>query len=946
MSSRFFATGDSSSESDTESASSSDEEQEIVTEPAVRPGIFSMESDSDDEIQRQVKSASLKQKEALTSIVGNMRNHMKNNDWTKIQEDFDELNDALKKIRKKDVVTGVFPPVPELYLRAIVTLEIFLAETLKDRPKLSKFNNQSLNKMKLRVPKNSKLYAKELAKLKDTGKPTLDDMPESGSEEDSDESEESDSDSEIDGQPAHSKWLLKGDSGKKKEERVKKVKRSQSRSAAEGRSDDTGLQGGEDMDGFTMVTKKKTIPIINPEDMTESLVDQKLAELLGLRGRRGTNRYDQMVHLESLLKAAKTDKQSLNLTLHLISAQFDCIPASKPAMPRGLWLKALENTKAVVKLAATLYPDIRFADETDNLEDLEDMPAEKTAATENGVENEEESKMGNQSGDTADKDRNNPGIGADGSQLVQGDLASIFERLDDELHQAYQSTDAYSPQYVTLLCDETPLLELAALIQKYYEDIADDETTKADRSAVLLARAARIATRRIRHQYYKTEALRANVKELRKTKAKTNKENDDAMNGGMAAGGSAEEGSAVDEKAAGFAVDNNIASSGEKSESPEENDLEDPEDASLRSLAVLVYRYGTDRAKSEVILCQIFNQALEGRFYQGRDMLLMSHLQDSISSYDVALQVMFNRAMTQLGLCAFRKGLLWETHACLQELCSPSFTGGGGPGRVKELLAQGVISSRGYEKTPEMEKAERRRQIPYHMHIPLELIEAAHLTSAMLLEVPAMALSRSRGEVRRRALSKSFQYFLRNSMKQAFPGPPENTRDHVMSATRCLMKGDWAGTYQHISAMRCWKSLEGSERRATLAKIEERIKTEALRTFALSYSAYYESLGIEELSKMFDFGKDRIHSVISKMIMNGELAARWDQPTGCAVMRKVEPSRLQSLASGLSGKLGNIADMNERLAEAKAGGSDDKKDWKQERGRGGRREGRSDRRRY
>ena len=93
-------------------------------------------------------------------------------------------------------------------------------------------------------------------------------------------------------------------------------------------------------------------------------------------------------------------------------------------------------------------------------------------------------------------------------------------------------------------------------------------------------------------------------------------------------------------------------------------------------------------------------------------------------------------------------------------------------------------------KSAEQEKAEARRQIPYHMHINLEFIETVHLTSAMLLEVLAMAVSKARGDVHRWIISKSFQYFLRNSMKQAFPVPPENTREYIMFATRCLMRGD------------------------------------------------------------------------------------------------------------------------------------------------------------
>ena len=63
------------------------------------------------------------------------------------------------------------------------------------------------------------------------------------------------------------------------------------------------------------------------------------------------------------------------------------------------------------------------------------------------------------------------------------------------------------------------------------------------------------------------------------------------------------------------------------------------------------------RCRSRAILCQIYHNALHDRWFAARDLMQMSHLQHTISNSDVPTQILYNRALVQLGLCAFRQGL-------------------------------------------------------------------------------------------------------------------------------------------------------------------------------------------------------------------------------------------------------------------------------------------------
>ena len=107
--------------------------------------------------------------------------------------------------------------------------------------------------------------------------------------------------------------------------------------------------------------------------------------------------------------------------------------------------------------------------------------------------------------------------------------------------------------------------------------------------------------------------------------------------------------------------------------------------------------------------------------------------------------------MVQLGLCGFRHAEIKEAHNALLDIQMG--------GRSKELLAQGLLPQRNHERSQEQEKIEKQRQMPFHMHINLEMLECVYLVSAMLIEIPYMAAHEF--DARRRMISKSYYQQLR-----------------------------------------------------------------------------------------------------------------------------------------------------------------------------------------
>ncbi|KAH9929546.1 eukaryotic translation initiation factor 3 subunit 8 [Epithele typhae] len=763
---------DSDSSSDDEEEMSSDEdegEKKKVSKFLKKPGADSDSDDgSDDDVKRVVKSAKDKRLDELESTGKQMDNALKINDWVAISNEFDKL------VRMVQRSQNLGEPVHPFVLQTLVDLEGSLnaavAKDKESKKKMNASNARALTAVKQKAKKLSKEFEAELKRFQE----------------------------DREGFERDYNALVLPDAAPKPVPKVKKVKKT---------SDDE-----EEDDDFTTVGKGGKSMQFTPESIFKNL--QAIQEA---RGKKNTDRTEQIRILEKLLEVSVTSYQRIRILLALIASRFDYNSSVATHMPSDLWLSAQQEVDKLIAIVAN-EPEYSIQEITEDYDEL----TERSPQTEK-----------------------------DGVVRIRGSVISFVDRLDDEFTKSLQNIDPHGTEYVDRLKDEKGLYCTICRAQALYEKVKQDDPL------------GRVIMRRLEHIYSKPDpvvlALEAAVT-ISDIKPST------------------------------------ILSSDSQTS------------LLIHSLCVHLYKSGNSLLRTRAMLCHIYHFALHNDFHTARDMLLMSHLQESIHNADVATQILYNRTVVQLGLSAFRCGLIKESQATLQDIFATQ--------RVKELLAQGVHQQRYQTLNAEQEKAERQRQFPFHMHINTELLEAAFLVSSMLVEIPLLASIDSE-EQKRKAISKPFRRLLDFADRQVFTGPPESTRDHIMQASKALQNGEWEKCRDLIQSIKIWSLMpECASVKDMLAK---RIQEEGLRTYLFTYAPHYRTLSLSLLARTFSLPLRTVTSLVSKMIWNEELAAALDQQAGVVVFNRMDLTRTQQLAQTLADKVNALVEQNEKALDQKLG---------------------------
>lgn len=829
---------------------SSASEDEIVVKPA--PNRTFVQSDDDEDTKRVVKSSREKKYEELQTIIKNLKNHKKIKDMSNVLNDFEELGKAREKAKKVIDKDGL----PRFFIKCLVDLEDFVNsqwENTEARKALNKNNSKGLTALRQKLKKYNKSFEDKINHYREN--PDQSDQEMEKEEKSGDEKESDDEDVVL------TKVI--------KPEVTEEVKKKQQLQQQDSDSDD--MWGQQDSSSEGSDDDIRPINQLNADYFRKKVTIEGEGE--------GRKKKEEKKRKAVRKVEEETDDEE--------PGEWEKVGSSAVAEKPEIFGKDVEINHEVVKRKLIELSAGRGRKGTDRSMQVDMLIELRKIAKDHSL------------GEAMD------------CKILMSIVAAIFDYnpsiASSMKAEVWERCLKYISELLSILNDNVDSIKVGDHIPEESENYIDITAPYRIRGCMLT-----VVERMDEEFKLMLQACDAHSTDYveRLKDEKTVCEIIEDLEKYM-------EGHGTDEELCRLylkRIQHLYYKFDAKSYGTTKADVKSAQAVMDRLCRFIYTRDSTDRIRILAILSHIYHHAIHDRYYEARDLLLMSHLQDDMALPRVPIQIkiLYNRTTVQLGFCAFRMGLIKDAHNYLVEIQSSR--------RARELLAQGLLPQRQHDRTPEQEKKEKRQQVPYHMHINLELLECIYLLCAMLIEIPNMAAHEFEG--RRKMISKNFHHVLREHDKQNLVGHPESMREHMVAAFKAMKSGEWSECYNLIVNdklnAKVWSlfSKYGDIKEMIKAKVKE----ETLRTYLFTYSSIFESNQLDLLAEMFELPLSTVNSIVSKMIINDDLMALIDEPSQCLEMHQREHSVAQSLALQLSDKLSQIVEQNERLLSIKVDG--------------------------
>ncbi len=214
----------------------------------------------------------------------------------------------------------------------------------------------------------------------------------------------------------------------------------------------------DEQKGFAIVDKRGRAIPFSPES-----IQKHLRSIVESRGRKNTDRTEQIKIMEELNKVAETPYLKIRVLQTLVSARFD-LGSATTSMPLEHWKAAEKELAALLSLLET-HKDHVVIEGAEEWEDDDKVPV----------------------------------LGPDDKYIkVPGSVVSYIERLDDELTRSLQSIDPHTSEYIDRLTDEADLYNIILQGLLYYETVRKDASLEIPQESL-----NRIIQRRLDHVYFK-----------------------------------------------------------------------------------------------------------------------------------------------------------------------------------------------------------------------------------------------------------------------------------------------------------------------------------------------------------------------------------------------------------------------------------------------------------
>ncbi|SCN58904.1 eukaryotic translation initiation factor 3 subunit C, putative [Plasmodium chabaudi adami] len=894
MQSKFWARGADNDSGDNVSDSSENEvdEKPLVSAQAERWAV--MDSSSSEEEERVIKSSEGKRLHFYETIEDNLNDSMENDDFNQLLKEYENLYKFMAKEGADRIPNFVI-----IYLDKLTKYVDTTFQNNVEKKELSKNKAQTLNKLRAKIRKCSELYQNKLNQYHenpDKFKENLErrkkdeDDDEDDEDDDEDEEDEEDDEEEDDGKKNKTNkddededeeddddddWSYSDDAEYASDEEDDKTKKAMSK---------WGLKTSEKVESKKKVakvkktkkegTKKKDEKGTHADD-NQSSKKKTYAELLNTK-----NLSEDVIRNRVKSVIEKRGRKGLDKHEHINILSKLCELAK--TISTQSYIEVLEhliNLEFDVVSSVYTYMSFNVWNKTFKyIELILDLLIQNDHFYLVSINITEE--IAEPTDETNEKEKITKSCKT---------LISFLAKLDDELLKALLYIDVQTEEYRKRL---GKTVHMISLLYKGYKYVKHTKN--------LPDLAIYISTRILDHLYYKPELPFKQIWGFVKHgKEYVEKEGDNQK----------------------------------KEETNESTDADESPKDVIEKFVCEVFEHGTKQQKLRALLQLSYNKSLYDEFLEAREILNVGNVHELAISSDVQTQILYNRNLIQLGLCAFRHGRIYEAHCCLVEICSQN--------KHRELIAQGISTLKNQEKTIEQERTEKRRLLSFHMHISIELIECVNNICAMLLEVPNLA--KHSYESKKDIISRQFRRFLDIYDKQIFNSPPENNREIIILATKYLQKGNWKMCCEKIFSLSIWPKFTDKEK--VQAILTEKIKQEAMRTYIFRYISVYDSFSIDQLCVMFDLPQNTVHSILSKMMVNHEIPACWNESSKYILINKVNPTPLQTMALKLAENINEVMEQNELalnmknpkfmlMQERKTQMKDDKSNWNHKKGDG------------